>query len=118
MTLRTRLGLRSNEPPADAELREARVRAARQNSRWEEIEDDLVERGYKGTLLVSAETDRVYRLHPGAVFQPGSADIIATMSPLQFFVDREGNPQCLERLPESWSNMVARQASRRTGAAA
>lgn len=46
----------------DDQLRPARLEIARRNARWEEIEEvDLVPRGRRGSLLVSAKTDRIYQ---------------------------------------------------------
>lgn len=98
---------RKADPQADL-LREARLAAARRNSHWQEIEDDLVPRGYRDSLLVSAETDAVYTRHTGVVFPPHQATPLAAMASLFWYLDADGELQFLERHHETWSQMVAR----------
>lgn len=61
-----------------AAVRPARLEVARRNPKWTEIENDLVPRG-RG-LLVSAETDAIYKPVRGVVFQPYSVNVIADQS--------------------------------------
>jgi hypothetical protein len=94
----------------EAELRWARVRAARGHSRWQELDPvDLVKRGH---LWVSAQTDDCYALHPGATFQPGTANLVADMTPLYFVADDDDELTILERQPPQWSARVQLQAER------
>lgn len=111
----------THDVDTDAELREARLRAARANSKWQELEAvDLIPRGFKGSLLVAASDDSVYKRDNSAAFERGSARIVSgDLAALHFFVDdATGNLVFLERMPWTWSEMVARKASRRAGAAA
>jgi hypothetical protein len=86
------------------------VRAARGHSRWQELDPvDLVKRG---RLWVSAETDDCYALHPGATFEPGTANLIADMAPLAYVVDDDDELTILERQPPVWTERVQRQAER------
>ena len=79
-----------------AELRRARVAAARGNARWVELEAvDLVERD---RYLVSAETDEYFTRSRGVVFESGSATVIADQAPLRFYIDAELELVFLERV--------------------
>lgn len=97
-------------------VRPARLDAARRQPKWTEIENDLVPRGYKGTQLVSAETDHVYRRYAGPVFQPGTASVIPDQAELYFTVDANHGLTFYEREPGTWSDRVARQARRKVTA--
>ena len=94
----------------DERLRPARLEAARRNSKWTEIEDDLVARG-RG-YLVSAASDAVYRRTRGVVFAPYSVSVIADQAEFAFYVDRNGELVFLELEPGTWSEHVERQARR------
>jgi hypothetical protein len=101
---------RREQDPADV-VRSARIEAARRNQFWTELEEiDLVRRppGY----LVSASNDEVFWPYRGAVFAAWSAELISGSAPLWFYVDRDGDLVFLERLPETWSEMVERRVRR------
>ena len=108
----TGLFVRSSEAqPTDHEIRRARVDVARRHQAWTEIEDDLVPRG-RG-LFVSAATDHVYTPTRGVVFATASVAIVAEYAPSYFTVSADGALAFYERLPQTWSEMVARKARRR-----
>ena len=91
------------------ELRPKRLEVARRNAKWTEIEDDLVSRG---RYLVSAETDAIYKPARGVVFAPYTVDVVADQTGLTFYVDRDGDLVFLERVPGTWSEIVAKRARR------
>jgi hypothetical protein len=95
----------------DAErIRRGRIETARKAQNFEEIDRaDLVPRG--PGWLVSAESDQIYTPHKGTVFANGSAALLADRVALWFYLDDDGDIRFLERLGETWSNIVARQAS-------
>jgi hypothetical protein len=94
----------------EQQLQQARVAAARRNSRWTELEAvDLVRRG---RLLVAASTDALYKPYRGTVFTTGSAAAIPDMAPLAYTVDEDGQLWFYERLHGTWSERVARQDER------
>ena len=95
----------------DEKLRPARLEVARRNSRWTEIENDLVER-LGGRWLVSASSDRIYRRLLGPVFVPYSIEAIADRSELAFYVDPDGDLVFLEQLPRSWTEHLEKQAAK------
>ena len=104
------LGRRREDDPADA-VRKARLEVARGNPLWSELEEiDLVRRppGY----LVSASTDEVFWPYRGAVFAAWSASMISDSAALHFYVDGAGDLVFLERLPESWSELIERRVRR------
>ena len=117
MSIRTLLGGFSGasapaRPASDEELREARVQAARRNSRWGELDPvDLVERR-GGRVLVSAETDHVYTPYRGALWATGSATPISDFTALYFTVSTDGELSFYEQQAGTWSERVARQARR------
>jgi hypothetical protein len=110
----------SPEPdPARAEherrVREARLATARRQSAWVEIpETGLVRRG---PFFVDAETDLLYILHRGVVFEPGGATVgyVPADAPMTFYVDRADNIVFVERYSgaATWSEVVARRAGSR-----
>ena len=83
---------------------------ARGNSRWTEIDNDLVERR---PYLVSASTDELYRPHRGAVFADDS--LVEQMAPLCFVVTPEGELEFYERVghPKTYTELLERKAKRR-----
>lgn len=100
----------SDERPTADAIRDARVGAARRNPDWTELaETDLVRRA---RYLVHAETDELFTLHRGTVFATGSTTLIADRFPMFWYLDRDGDLVCLERVPGTWSERVARQAKR------
>lgn len=102
--------LAARRPAIEEEVRQARLVAARRSSMWTEIEDDFVPRG-RG-LLVSASTDHVYAPVRGVVFVTASVTIIADQSPLYFVVGDDGELAFYERQPQTWTEMLERQAER------
>ena len=97
---------RANEEKA----RPARLKIARSNSKWTEIEDDLVRRarGY----LVSAATDHVYTPVRGVVFAPYSVNAMADHAPLYFTVDANDELTFYERQPWTWTALLEKRAAR------
>jgi hypothetical protein len=92
-------------------VRPERLKAARRNSRWTEIENDLVPR-LGGRWLVSASTDAVYTPVRGAVFLSYLADVVADQAPLHYFVDGDDELHFFERLPETWTQHLEKKAAR------
>jgi hypothetical protein len=121
MSLRSALGLEEGTPDEVAEkkrraldekLRPARLEVARLQTKWTEIEDDLVPRG-RG-WLVSAETDAIYSMVRGVVFAPYSVTVVADQAELFYFVDRDGDLVFLERIdpPRTWTEHLEKRAAR------
>ena len=104
----------AEERPTADEIRDGRVEAARRCRVWTEIQDDFVPRGHG--LFVSAATDHVYAPVRGVVFATASVEIIADQAPLYFTVTADGGLAFYERRPQTWSEMLARRARRRTPA--
>ena len=99
---------------ANAEqMRPARLEVARRNSKWTEIENDLVPRN-RGRWLVSASTDAVYAPMNGVVFQPHSSTVVADQAELHYYVDDAGDLHFLEKQPYTWSEHVGSRERRRT----
>jgi hypothetical protein len=98
-------------PRNDRALHAARLKEARR--RFEEIapEERLRPRGRLG-WLVDSETDYLYAPARGEIFEHGSAKLIADQAALWFYLDRDGVPVVLERLPDKWCDLVAAQARR------
>jgi hypothetical protein len=105
--------------PAHAEherqVRERRLELARRRSNWTEIpESRLVRRG--GRFLVDAETDLLYLLRRGHVFEPGNATVgyVTESAEMTYYVDAADNIVFLEHpgSPHTWSEIVARKARR------
>ena len=103
---------RANEEKA----RPARLKIARGNPRWTEIEDDLIPRarGY----LVSAATDHVYTPVRGVVFQPHTVNAMADHAPLYFTVDANDELMFYERQPWTWTAFLEKRAARKRARAA
>ena len=97
------------------ELREARLRAARRNSRWTEIEEvDPVPRHRH--WLVSATTDEILERYRGIVFRTGSCSAISDVSSLYWYVEHEsGELVFLERVgsPATWTEHLERRERRK-----
>jgi hypothetical protein len=128
MTIRTTLGL-SRESSLEegtpdvvsaakaAQLRELRIDAARRNRHWTELEESVLVR--RGPWLVHADTDELLSRYRGMIFASGSPTITFNEQvEMLWYVDRAGEIQFLERsrAPSTWSEVVARQARRRSGA--
>lgn len=92
-----------------SKVEQARIRAARKNPHWTELDpQDLVERGH---LFVSVETDQIYAPTRGVIWEPHTARAIADFAPLRFTVD-DNKLRFFEQQPETWSDRIARQARR------
>lgn len=102
--------MRQRKPEAtDDELRLARVAVARRM--WDEIpETRLVSRGLGLRLLVDAETDEVFTVVRGTVFENGSARLVDERKGLSFYLDSGGWPVALERYADSWSAIAYKRA--------
>jgi hypothetical protein len=99
----------------ERQVREARLDLARRQSNWTELAHvGLVRRG---PFLVDGETDQLYIVRRGVVFEPGRATIgyVPDNTPLAWFVDQAGNIVFLEQPggPQTWSEIVERRAARR-----
>jgi hypothetical protein len=131
MSLRTKLGLsreaslEEGTPDEVAEkkrrayeeaVRPARLEVARRNSKWTEIENDLVPRN-RG-WLVSASTDAICQPVRGVVFQPWTVTVTADQAALFYFVDDDGELHFLERIPGTWTEHLEKQAARERAKAA
>ena len=97
-------------------VRVARLELVRRNSRWVEIpETRLVTRS---RFLIDAETDEIFTLHRGVVFEPNSAVVgyVPEGAELHYFVDEAGAVIFLERQRGTWSEIIAKKARRAAGA--
>jgi hypothetical protein len=103
------------EAAGDDQVRAARIRAARKNPAWTEIDDDLVPRG-RG-WHVSAESDQIYTRYRGVAFQTGSAAMICDRAEIYYTVDGDDRLVLYEKQHGSWSQLIARQARRKRAAA-
>jgi hypothetical protein len=98
------------------QVRAARLEVVRKNHRWTEVaETSLVKRG---PFLVLAETDELFQLRRGMIFEPARAAIgyVSEDTEIHYFVDRAGEIVFLERRPGVWSDIVAKKARRAVGA--
>ena len=120
LSLTTRASLEEGEPDQVMEnkrrvyaekVRPARLEVARRNSRWTEIENDLVPR-LGGRWLVSASSDRIYQRVLGTVFLPYSVSAIADRTELAFYVDDDGELVFLEQLLGTWTEHLEKQAAK------
>ena len=98
----------------DRQVLAARLDEARRQSAWTEIpETSLVRRG---PFLVDSDTDAVFVVRRGHVFEPGRATIgyLPDNTPMTFFVDRDGDIVFVEPYlgAATWSEIVARKAQR------
>lgn len=92
-----------------AEVRAARIKVARSNPRWTEIDAaDLVQRPL--AYWVSVDTDAYFTHARGAIFERDSSTVIATHAELTFYVE-DGEITFLERQLGCWSDVVARRAT-------
>ena len=88
--------------------------ARRQANNWTELaEVGLVRRG---PFLVDSESDQLYVLRRGVVFEPNRATVgyIPDNTPMTFYVDQADNIVFVERYSgaATWSEIVARRARR------
>ena len=92
----------------DAELREARVEAARRIPQWTEVEETLFVR--RGPFLVHADDDTLWSVYRGTVWNPSSANVIFNADlPMTFYVDRAGDVRFVEKVGGTWSAIVERR---------
>ena len=101
----------------DAAVRPVRLKIARGNHKWREIENDLVPRN-QGRWLVSASTDAIYTPVRGVVFLPDSVNVIAEHAPLHYYVDADDELHFFERLPGTWTQHLEKRAARELAKAA
>ena len=124
MSLRTTLGL-SRESLLEAGtpdeiaakkaafLREKRIEHARSMRAWvEHSETDFVRR--RPAYLIHAESDEVFTVYRGAIFDPGTAYVAFNENiEMHWFVDGADEIVFLERTtPRTWSEFVERRARR------
>ena len=98
-------------------VRPERLKAARRNPRWTEIENDLVER-LGGRWLVSASSDQIFQPVRGTVFLPDSVTAVADRSELAFYVNADGDLVFFEQLPGTWTQHLEKKAARELAKAA
>jgi hypothetical protein len=120
-------GLGSSAQPSQDELatlreriREARVRAARRQQGWTEIEGERLEAcgPAKFQWLHDIHTDAVYRISSGSFFEPGKATLVADRVAVTFFVDEEGDVLALDSVMPSWTEYMEKRAGRGQAASA
>ena len=112
-------GTTTDSDPAVAEherqVRQARLDLARRQTTWTEIPETRLVR--RGPFLVDAETDLVYVLRRGIVFEPSKSTVgyVPDNTPMTLYVDQDDNVVFLEEPagPRTWSEIVARKAARR-----
>lgn len=96
------------------QARVSRLAVARRQQNWTEIPQTRLVR--RGRLLVDAESDAVYVLRRGVVFEPYSSTIgyLPPNAAMTFYVDESENIVFLEQPsgPQTWSELVARRARR------
>ena len=100
----------------ERQVRQARLELARRETHWTEIApaERLVRRG---PLFVDSETDLVWVVRRGHIWEPGRASVgyLPDNTPMTYFVDQLGEVVFLEApggMPRTWSEVVARQAAR------
>jgi len=91
------------------QLREARVAAAKRTAEWVEVDQAHLVR--RGPFLVEAESDAVFTIRPGAVFDHGRADApySLTQTRLHFVVDADGDVTFLESAAKTWTELISRK---------
>lgn len=94
----------------EEEIRAARVRFARGNQNWEELERPHLVR--RGPWLVHEPSDRLFVVYRGTVFSRSANFAEATT--LAFTVGPDDTLTFFERVrhPATWSEVVERQARR------
>ena len=102
----------SDERAAEREqIKRARLEVARRKSEWTEIpQTNLVRRGPH--FLVDAESDQVYTLRNGSVFDPASASIcyVTPETRLAFYVTEADEIAFMEAAGRTWTSIVERRA--------
>lgn len=108
-----RIGMPARPRTGEAKLKAARVKAARANVMWTEIEpDDLIERD-GGRLFVSAGSDLIYSLEPGAIFEKGTARLVSDFAELCFVVRDNDELVVFQRRPGTWTQVIEARERRR-----
>jgi hypothetical protein len=94
-------------------VREKRIEHARATRDWVEHREEEFVRRPPG-FLVHADSDQVFTVYRGTVFEPRGARIVFGHVPeMHWFIDRAGEIVFLERTsPRTWSEHVERQARR------
>lgn len=94
----------------------ARLEVVRKNHRWTELEETALVR--RGPYLVHADTDEMFAIRRGVVFEPGRAVVgyVPEGADLSYFVDQAGEIVFLDRQRGTWSDIVAKRARRAAGA--
>ena len=121
MKLRIRPTSNTEVPPPnparveyERQVREKRLELARRRTNWTEIPETRLVR--RARFLVDAETDLMWVVRRGHVFEPGRAAVgyVSDNAPMTFFVDRDADVVFLEQPggPRTWSEVVARRARR------
>jgi hypothetical protein len=95
-------------------VRQARLANARRQAAWVEIPETRLVR--RGPFFVDAETDLLYILRRGVVFEPGGATIayVPPDTALTFTVRQNDDVVFIEHPggPRTWSEIVERKAAR------
>lgn len=94
-------------------LREKRIEHARAMRKWvEHRAEDFVRR--PPAYLIDADSDEVFTVFLGAIFDPGTAYIAFNESiEMHWFVDHAGEIVFLQRTtPRTWSEFAERRAQR------
>ena len=105
--------------PAHAEherqVRQARLELARRRAGWTEIPETRLVR--RGPFLVDAESDLVFVLRRGHVFEPGKSTVgyVPENTSMIFTVNQDDEVVFLEQPGgiATWSEIVAHKAARR-----
>jgi hypothetical protein len=96
----------SRSAPSDA-LAATRVEQARRCRSWSEIANGVLVQRERG-ILVNVETDEAFQVYRGDAFSR-AGEVVSDMTPLRFVV-RDGDVLMLERLPQTWSEIVYQRA--------
>jgi hypothetical protein len=109
------LGRRQLESVEDAdarEVRERKIRAARANANWTELQEvDLVPRS-RGRY-VHAPSDAVYSHFAAASFDSAGRLSFNETLPLGYFISTDGEVVLLERDRRAWSEIVRMEMAAR-----
>jgi len=101
-----RIGRSDPEPLEADNVREQRIRSARANRYWTELDPStLIPRG---RLLVREETDEAFTAKMGAVWNPLGGIAFSDTSPVYFTVE-DGHVRLLEKYPRTWSEITYAQ---------
>jgi hypothetical protein len=97
------------------QVREKRLETARGRVNWTELPETRLVR--RGPFWVDAETDLVWVVRRGHVFEPGRASVgyVTDDTPMTFFVDATDEVVFIEPSggrPRTWSEVVAKRAKR------